>query len=141
MSMYMVFNSDKHSTYYPGNKHSNFIVNLLTPLQLNGSWMVALIDFKTSVPSLLHKTLYLYSDLCGDTMVDGVMQPLLRRFWCDVNNGDYSMPIIDRQYKPVMKNVINNIQFYIRDADGQLASFIDQPVSITLHLKAHPFYI
>lgn len=141
MSVYMVFNSEKHSIYYPNNQPHNFIVNLATPLQLNGFWMVALVDFKTEGSTFLHTHCYLYSDICGDSIVDGVMQPLLRRFWCENSTDDYALVFNDRQYKPVMKTVINSIRFYLKDADGAFLSFLTKPVTITLHLKAHPFYI
>lgn len=79
MSIYMVFNSDKHSIYFPQNKPYDFKVHLLKPLNLTGKWMVSLVDFSTETSALIHEHIYLYCDICGDSIIDGSMHQLLRR--------------------------------------------------------------
>lgn len=76
----MVFNSDKHSIYFPQNKPYDFKVHLLKPLNLTGKWMMSLVDFSTETSALIHEHIYLYCDICGDSIIDGSMHPLLRRF-------------------------------------------------------------
>ena len=140
MSIYMVLNSDKHSNYFPQNKPYNFKAHLLRPMNLEGNWMVSLVDFKTGTSALFHEDVYMYCDMCGDSIIDGSMHPLLRRFLCSGNKGDFSSTFPDKQYKPVSKTYIEDIHIYLKDVAGKDASFLNQPVSITLHLKSYPFW-
>lgn len=78
MSIYMVLNSDKHSNYYPQNKPYNFKAHLIRPMNLEGKWMVSLVDFKTDTSALFYEDVYMYCDMCGDSIIDGSMYPLLR---------------------------------------------------------------
>lgn len=140
MSIYMVFNSDKHSIYFPQNKPYDFKVHLIKPLNLTGKWMVSLVDFSTETSALIHEHIYLYCDICGDSIIDGSMHPLLRRFWCTGVNSGFSVTFPDMHYKSVSKTVVEDIHFYIKDVNENVVSFLHQPVSLTLHLKPYPFW-
>ena len=59
----------------------SIFTHLKSQLTLNGVWKVALMDIK--IPQNNHmleeKDLYLFSNMCGESVVDGVSQSLLRR--------------------------------------------------------------
>ena len=51
-----------------------------TPLNLKGLWKVALVDIKIDIDPLLgQKDVCLYCDVCGESIVDGNVYPLLPR--------------------------------------------------------------
>lgn len=72
-------------------------------------------------------------------MIDGKSQPLLRRFWPNVND-HISNTYTFLYYKNVTRSEVRDIEFYIIDENGQLASFLTKTVTVTLHLRAYPFY-
>ncbi|CAC5384276.1 unnamed protein product [Mytilus coruscus] len=71
--------SDKGKEYYPNNKAYKFNSHLNAPLILNGVWRVALVE--ADITSTISKVdpIYLYSNICGESIIDGEQKPLLRR--------------------------------------------------------------
>jgi len=134
----MIVNSDQCQSFFPSNKAYHFRTHLKAPLSLQGTWKVAFIYLTESSP-LPYKKLYLYSDICEDSIVDGEYHPLLRRlindhvgYWAEI----YELP----NYVPVKRSEITDIEFYIKDEAGNYASLLTNPVSITLHFRSFPFY-
>ena len=136
----MIINSDQCQSLFPSNKAYHFRTHLKAPLSLQGTWKVALTEiYITESSPLPYKKLYLYSNICGDSIVDGEYHPLLRRlindhvgYWAEI----YELP----NYVPVKRSEIIDIEFYIKDEAGNYTSLLTNPVSITLHFRSFPFY-
>ena len=82
MKRYLYIRSGESTAYFSDNKVYRFKVHLSLPLSLNGNWRVALTefraveDYKSKLKSV--DVLYIYSDICKESIVHGVEQPLLR---------------------------------------------------------------
>ena len=142
MSIYAIVHvsSDASLSYFPQNKAYHFKCRLNTPLNLEGIWRVALLEANISTTKSVKtfKPLYVYSNICGESIVDGDKQPILRKLTCN-SPGNWDTVFEMGHYTPVKVNNIDDIDIYITTREGILASFIDQPSSITLHFKAFPF--
>lgn len=140
MSFYMIVNSQQSASVFPDNKPFKFFTHLKSKLALNGVWKVALIDIK--IPPNNHmfeqKDVYLFSNMCGESIIDGVYKPLLRRVCLSSSESDLFY-FRHTSYVSVIKNELFDIEFYITDEHGDRASFLTRPVTLTLHFKAYPF--
>ena len=136
------------------------IKHLKEPLSLQGTWKVALTEiYITESSPLPYKKLYLYSNICGDSIVAGEYHPLLRRlindhvgYWRLINDHvGYWRLINDHvgywaeiyelpNYVPVKRSEITDIEFYIKDEAVNYTSLLTNPVSITLYFRSFPFY-
>lgn len=139
MSIYVVLSSDMSSTYFPDNKPFRFKSHFNSPLLLEGSWKVALIEAEIS--STLSKTeaIYLHSSICQDSIVEGDKKPLLRRIMSAAPS-DWSTFIDLPHYIPINTNELYDIDIYIKDKQDNNASFLDRPSTLTLHFKSFPFF-
>jgi len=133
----MVVNSDANLNLYPENRPFKFCTYLQTPLVLKSKWKVAIIDIKLS-QGQQSQDLYVHSDICDETIVDGSAQPLLKRICA--NTTAYT-EFKHLNYVSVTKNEIRDIEFYITDIQGRLASVVNESVSLTLHFKSYPFFL
>lgn len=136
----MVINSQQCMDVFPDNKPYRFFTPLKSQLTLKGVWKVALIDIK--IPQNNHlfveKDLYIFSIMCGESVVDGVSQPLLRRVCPSSSEFDY-YSFKHPCYVSVIKHELFDIEFYIKDEHRDKASFLNQPLTLTLHFKAYLF--
>lgn len=140
MSFYMIVNSQQSASVFRDNKPFHFFTHLKSKLSLNGVWKVAVVDIKIPLDSdvFLQKDVYLFCNMCGESIVDGVYQPLLRRICLSASESDlFSFQHIS--YVPVIKNELFDIEFYITDEHGDKPPFLTRPVSLTLHFKSYPF--
>ena len=71
--------SDKSLEFFPHNKSYKFKSHLSAPLLLEGTWRIALVEVDISCTLSKTDAIYLYSDICGEPIVDGQQRPLLRR--------------------------------------------------------------
>lgn len=101
---------------------------------MKSKWKVALVDIKLSS----NNDLYIYANICGDVIVDGNKQPLLKRICCCSQTEYYHFDQL--AYIPVVKSEIRDIEFFITDMQGSHASFLKNPVSITLHFRSYPYF-
>lgn len=138
MSVYITMSSDKALEYFPDNKAYKFTSHLSAPLILNGLWRIALVE--TDISSNISKTepIYLYSNICGESIVDGDRKPLLRRITA-TDIGNWSTILDTPHYLPVRIKEVYTIDIYIYDKQNQLASFLNNTSTVTLHLKSFPF--
>ena len=136
--MYVILSSNKSTNYFPQNKPYKFKSHLSAPLVLDGTWKVALVE--TDITSSLSKTdpLYLHSNICDESIVDGDRKPLLRRL-TSTDVGSWSDIFPSPHYVPVKTKDIYEIEISISDDKDNLSSFIDQPSTVTLHFKSFPF--
>ena len=140
---YLYVKSDESNAYFSDNTAFRFKVHLKLPLILHGKWKVALTEFYAQEVSKSKtkdiNALYIYTDLCKESIVHGEEQPLLRRLDKNSRNGwDY---IIDSPYYlPLKRKELIEFQIYIRLDSGEFASELKSPLHLTLHLKQYPFY-
>lgn len=139
MSIYVVLNSDRNLKLHETNKPYCFQTYFHTPLYLKGLWKVALVDFAfaNDEPTTVDH-LYVHCNECTGMVVDGEVQSVLRRI---VFNGQTPQIFNSPLYVDVINNEITNLEIVIRNREGNLASFLTNPLSLTLHFKAYPFSI
>jgi arylamine N-acetyltransferase len=79
--IYIYVQSDESNNYFSENQTSHFKVHLKVPIYLEGTWKVALVDFRATENASTKTSdgLYIYSDVCGESIVQGDARPLLRR--------------------------------------------------------------
>lgn len=139
MSIYVTLSSDKSLQYFPHNKPYRFKSHLNAPLLLEGVWRVALVESDIVCTTSRTDAIYLYSEVCGQSIVEGENRPLLRRLSPSAV-GNWSTIIEAPQYVPVKNNNIYDIDVNITTSRDDLASFLDKPSTITLHFKSFPFF-
>ena len=141
MSLRMVLSSTDSLDYFD-NKPNCFRIQLNKQVQLDGYWMVALTEFTTDSWNSNKKLreVFICCDMCEETFVGGKDMPLLRRVYLDEKpetNIIYNLPY----YVPVKIGQLQQIYIYITDRAGNLVSFLDGPVNVTLHFKKFPYVL
>lgn len=141
MSVRMVLTSMDSSEYFE-NKPNCFRVHLSKQIQFDGYWTVALTEFSTESWTTSNKTkseLFVCCDICEETIIGGKEAPLLRRISLGEKpeNITYTLPY----YIPVKIGQLQQIAVYITDREGNLVSFLNGPVTVTLHFKKFPFVL
>lgn len=139
MSLYVILSSNKSLEYFPENVPSKFRSQLGSPLNMNGMWKVALVEANISSSLSMTNALYIHSKICDDSIVDGHRNPLLRRLMM-FEPGNWSTVLESPHYVPIKISEMYDIDAYITDENGKLASFLDHPSTITLHFKSFPFF-
>lgn len=74
--MIVYIRSNESNLFFPDNKPWHFKVHLNTPLIFDGKWTVSLLEFQANTNKSrpvysLNQTLFIYSDICGDSIVNG----------------------------------------------------------------------
>lgn len=140
MSVRMVLTSTDCSDYFD-NKPNCFRVQLNNQIPFEGYWSVALTEFSTEswISSKKKSELFVCCDICEETIVGGKDAPLLRRVCLGQNpeNIAFTVPY----YIPVKICELQQICIYITDREGNLVSFLDGPVTVTLHFKKFPYVL
>jgi hypothetical protein len=141
MDRYVYITSDESNSYFTDNQASNFKVHLNTPLILNGFWKVGLLEFHAKhTKSIKQEALYIFTDICKESILNGTEQPLLRRL--EPNGRNFWNYILDPViYLPVKRKVINEFEIDIKTANGSHPSLLMSPLHLTLHFKPYPFYL
>lgn len=134
--MILYIRSDESNVYFPENKPWHFKVHLKSPLMFKQKWLISLLEFDATATKsrTTNQTLLLYSNICSESVIDGEKKPILRRIsmtklgkWSYI----FNIPI----YLSVTKNEIYEFEIYIRDLKGNDATFLQDPVLITLQFK------
>lgn len=130
--------NDQSNKYYPENIPSNFKVHLSDTLYLEGKWEIAVLDFyskeKISTVKKTKHELYIFCDVCMGVSLFHNEFSLLRRVFPTPNNTwnyVFSNPI----FVPVKKTEIRDLEIHIFDESGEQASFLNQRLSCTLHIR------
>lgn len=135
----MIATSDQNLSYYPDNKPYHFKTKLQQNLIFSGKWKLALVEVGfTEKKSTNRECLYIYSDLCGETIINGSTAPLLRRVVVDTGKNAVFKSLY---YFPVTKAETNEIEFVIKNDKGVLADHLQGAVTVVIHFRAYPFYI
>lgn len=145
MDRYLYVQSNRSDDFYSDNEPYRFKVHLHMPLTLPGYWRVGLVELhaeqlsKSRSKSSEDKTLYIYSDVCSGSIVDGREQSLLRCVDPNTTNGwNYTFDHVF--YLPVTTKQLTEFEVYIKDSKGGNASFLKEPLRMVLHFKPYPFY-
>jgi hypothetical protein len=84
-------------------------------------------------------SLYLHSNVCEESIVDGLEKSLLRRL-ISTSMGNWITIFDSPHYNPVRTNIVYHIEIYITTEKDQLASFLNNTSTVTLHFKSFPFF-
>lgn len=143
MDRYLYVRSDESNTYFDDNITSRFRVQLNFPLYLPGKWKVALVEFHATEKSRstikADEGLYIYTDICKESIVYGEERPLLRRLEKN-NKGRWDYILDTPFYVPVTKNELRDFEVYISRERDEEPLDLTKPVHMTLHLKHYPFW-
>ena len=140
MDRHIIVQSNESNDHFPTNTPYHFRIHLESPIFLQGHWLVALIEFHANSIKKKDVALYIYSNLCKETIVHGKELPLLRRIAHNSEN-QWSFLYKTSIYMPVKQRDIYEFEVYIKDAEGNLATFLKEPTVLTLHLKPYPFFM
>ena len=139
---YLYVKSDESDAHFGGNSTYKFKVQLKLPLYLPGKWKVALVHFhateKGPDKTKADEGLYIYSDLCKESIVYGEERPLLNRLEKS-SKGKWDYNFDNPFYVPLKKTELREFEIYIKREDDQDAAQLMKPVYLTLHLKPFPF--
>ena len=121
--------------YYPDNANDDFRLRLSEPLQLQGEWVVSLVEIY--LPRLEHRLqvnlIDVCSPLCRDVTMGEGKEPVLRRV--DAWQEDDAMLRFERAlYVPVAHRTVSDIHIYLRDVNGGRVAFLKTPTYCTLDL-------
>ena len=133
MFYYMICRSDQNLDYYPDNKPCNFKIKLRQNIELNGFWKIALTEITLGEGNKKDDTLYIYSNICGESFINGVNLPLLRRV---VVNNNRNTIFTSSYYVPVVKSEISEIEFKLENEKGEAANHIKNPITLVVHLTS-----
>ena len=127
----MLLKSSDSLDLYGNNKPYDFHVHLPRPLTLTGYWTVSLLEI--CMFSNKRKDVYIYSNLCEDTIVGDKELPLLRRVYLKRSSPN---EIFIYPYEvPTRLGQVHDVHVYIKDETGQEASFLREETTVTLELK------
>ena len=93
-------------------------------------WVVDLSDYY--IEDSFRKPLDIISSWCESSFIGSEQLPLLRRIY-------RKLPIRIPQYRRLTHKNTNHVHIDINDSFGNVASFLNKPVHLTLHLKRYPF--
>lgn len=133
MSCYMIFRSDQNSEYYPDNTPYSFKVKLPQTMTLNGDWKVALTEITLTEDIEKEDILYIYTNICSESFINGENVPLLRRV---ISATKGNITFTPSYYIPVIKSEINEIEFTLENHQGYAANHIRNPISLVVHFAS-----
>lgn len=135
MERYVYIDSTESNELFPENKVYAFKIHLNTPLVLDRHYRVALVEFcaKTGKTKLKHaeQSLYIYSDICTGSIVQGEDRPLLRQLVKN-NRNSWEFILTTPFFIPLKRYTISDFWIYIKDSHGEFATFLEDPLKLTL---------
>lgn len=137
----MYIQDDDSNSIFKDNTPYKFKVQLNFPLTFEGSWKVSLceISFSSKFRSKdTSDTIYIYSNICKESIVKCGEYSLLRRVKKNVKNS-WQYIFDSPFYLPLKKTEFQDIEFVIKTDNDELASFLVAPLYLTLHFKYFPF--
>lgn len=84
--------------------------------------------------------IYIFTNICKDSIVNGVEKPILSRLEMNDRKG-WSYAFDSPIYVPMKRTELIEFEMYIKTDDGSFATFLESPVYLTLHFKRYPFYV
>jgi hypothetical protein len=127
MDRYVYLSSDESDAYFADNRVYKFKVHLKTPLTFNGVWKVGLLEFEAAKVKTTKgkgdEALYVFTNICKESVLQGVEQPLLRRLQSNAKSG-WSYVIEWVIYLPLKVRDRTEFEVYIKTSDGAVPSFL-----------------
>lgn len=143
MDRYLYVQGDESNAYFDDNTTARFRIQLKFPLFLPGVWKVALVEFHATDKSRSTKNadegLYIYADICKESIIFGEERPLLRRLERS-SKGKWDYLLDSPFYLPVSKTEVRDVEVYIKGEHDKDAAQIVKNVHLTLHFKHYPFW-
>lgn len=131
--MRLVLSSEDGKTFHSDNMSFDFRVKLNRSIQLDGYWVVALTELSVSdlISHREKQELFIFSNICQNSIVADTEQPLLRRVVIENNqkNVIYENPY----YIPVKLGDLQHVHVYITESKGEKSSFLKKKLTVTLH--------
>jgi hypothetical protein len=145
MDKYITIQSTNSIDLYPDNKPWSFRVQLNEHLYFERQYTMALSDITISNWDADKRSdcrdVYIYSSICHPSHVGESKEPLLRRICLRGTKKERHFTFPQNYYIPIKVQDFQTLDVYIKESNGQTASFISGPVTVTLHLKPLPFWI
>ena len=132
-SIYIVVSSTDSLDFYTDNIASHFLVKLAKPLNLVGSWKVALCEINVYDNSATVGIVGLNCNICNGLLTEGVQTQLLRTFKCARN---VHQVFHNPYYVSVEKLFIDTLEVYITGSGSRPITLSPRAkVVCTLHLR------
>jgi hypothetical protein len=134
---YLFLSSQDSLAYFPNNKAHSFTVKLPGTLKLSGHWKCAVVEM-VYVPQFQGekpKQLYLCCDLVQESYGSNSMLPILRKV--SVPSAISTKTVLtfpQNYYFDVSQEEVQYIQVYAKDQTLRDPSFMQEPLTCTLHL-------
>ena len=145
MDKYITVQSTDSINLYPHNRPWSFRVQLNEPLYFEKRWMMALTDITIQNWDVNKRSdcrdVYVYSSICYPSHVGEIKEPLLRRICLMGTKKERHFNFPQNYYIPLKVQTLQTLDLYIKESNGDPASFISEPVTATLHLKPVPFWL
>ena len=127
---YLFLTSTDSSAYFPFNSTCDFQVELPEALFLRGNWTCAALQvaFKDEIAD----DIIVFCDLCESSFIQDTRLPVLRVIpQSSQKNFEFKEP----QRLNVSRDEVKRLRIFIRTLDLKEPSFVNRPVSCTLHLR------
>jgi len=145
MDKYITIQSTDSIDLYPDNKPWSFRVQLNEHLYFEKQCTIALTDITIQNWNVNKRTdchdIYIYTSICYPSHVGESKEPLLRRICLRGSKKQRHFNFPQNYYIPLKVQNFQTLDLYIKTSNGDSASFISEPVTVTLHLKLLPFWI
>ena len=128
MSQYCVFRSTDSREYFPENQSYSFKVLMTTSLNKRGNSKIALVEVCSDTDLNEHE-LYLYCNICSESILGGSKNALLR--WIPSGHGR-SIEFQTLIYVPIIIRDVKVIQFEIRDKYNKPALFLTDQITVSV---------
>lgn len=131
MEHFLFLSSNDSLNYHKSNQGTDFTIELNQDLFLEGRWKVALMDFTCDVKSSGHVTVC--CDLVSSSWIKDGYESVLRSFYATEGHftSDFPFPYYIKSHASSVKRV----RVYILNDAASFASFMNEPLKCTLHLK------
>ena len=138
-NFYLYLSSLDSKQLYPSNASNRFIINLPKALKISGLWEVCLTEviyFQDFTTQKKPQFLLIHSDICEESVINGVKLPILQRcFIPEINNKFVQEVFTHTHYVKMRKQELDRIEIYITSETGESVSFKKDFLWCTLHLK------
>jgi hypothetical protein len=135
--MYVYVNSDSEPDLFPHNTPSDFTCQLAESINSNYDLHVGLTEI--NLPAVneytSHDTIYICSQICEESYVNGSKLNILRNFHCSQVSGAVSYAG-SAYYIPIRQIEISQIRIYLMDSKLKSLSLKGEPTSVTLNITA-----
>ena len=101
---------------------------------------MALLEFYCTIPSkaINDEALHLFCNVCKESIIDCELKPILCRI-LTTKKSQRLLTFLTPFHLPILKQEIYEMEFYIETANGKMASFLSEPLMITLRFRSYPF--